>query len=42
MRRRSTSGSSWPFLFAVDEELAKYMKEGFEEVEEETGIKVEL
>ncbi|WP_297468777.1 ferritin family protein [Thermococcus sp.] len=29
-------------LFAVDEELAKYMKDGFEEVEEETGIKVEL
>ncbi|ASJ12710.1 ferritin family protein [Thermococcus thioreducens] len=29
-------------LFEVDKELAKYMKEGFEEVEEETGIKVEL
>ncbi|WP_457754405.1 ferritin family protein [Thermococcus sp.] len=29
-------------LLEVDEELVKYMKEGFEEVEEETGIKVEL
>ncbi|HDZ36583.1 MAG TPA: DUF2383 domain-containing protein [Thermococcus sp.] len=29
-------------LFEVDKELAKYMKEGFEEVEEETGIQVEL
>ena len=29
-------------LFEVDEELAKYMKEGFEEVKEETGIKVNL
>ena len=29
-------------LLEVDEELAKYMKEGFDEVEEETGIKVEL
>lgn len=29
-------------LFEVDEELAKYMKEGFKEVEEETGIKVKL
>jgi rubrerythrin len=29
-------------LFAVDEELARHMKEGFKEVEEETGIKVEL
>jgi len=29
-------------LFEVDDELAKYMKEGFEEVEEETGIKVKL
>ncbi|CAD5244458.1 ferritin family protein [Thermococcus camini] len=29
-------------LFEVDKELAKYMKDGFEEVEEETGIKVEL
>ena len=29
-------------LLEVDGELAKYMKEGFEEVEEETGIKVTL
>ncbi|AEK72033.1 Linocin_M18 bacteriocin protein [Thermococcus sp. 4557] len=29
-------------LLQVDEDLVKYMKEGFEEVEEETGIKVEL
>jgi len=29
-------------LLEVDGELAKYMKEGFEEVEEETGIKVKL
>ncbi|WP_297068736.1 ferritin family protein [Thermococcus sp.] len=29
-------------LFEVDEEFAEYMKNGFEEVEEETGIKVEL
>ncbi|HIP88813.1 MAG TPA: DUF2383 domain-containing protein [Thermococcus paralvinellae] len=29
-------------LFEVDDELAKYMEEGFEEVEEETGIKVKL
>ena len=29
-------------LFEIDEELAEYMKNGFEEVEEETGIKVEL
>ena len=29
-------------LLEVDEELGKYMKEGFDEVEEETGIKVEL
>ncbi len=29
-------------LLEVDEELVKYMKEGFEEVEEETGIKVKL
>jgi len=29
-------------LFAVDGELARHMKEGFKEVEEETGIKVEL
>lgn len=29
-------------LFEVDGELAKYMKEGFEEVEEETGINVKL
>ncbi len=29
-------------LFTVDEELARYMKGGFKEVEEETGIKVEL
>ncbi|NJE76188.1 ferritin family protein [Thermococcus sp. ES12] len=29
-------------LLEVDEELGRYMKEGFDEVEEETGIKVEL
>ena len=29
-------------LLEVDPELLRYMKEGFEEVEEETGIKVEL
>ncbi|KUH34494.1 bacteriocin [Thermococcus celericrescens] len=29
-------------LLEIDPELGKYMKEGFEEVEEETGIKVEL
>jgi len=29
-------------LLEVDPELGKYMKEGFEEVEEETGIKVDL
>jgi len=29
-------------LFEVDRELAKYMKDGFEEVEEETGIRVEF
>ncbi|NJE00958.1 ferritin family protein [Thermococcus sp. JdF3] len=29
-------------LLEVDEELGKYMKEGFDEVEEETGIRVEL
>ncbi|AFL96033.1 hypothetical protein CL1_1837 [Thermococcus cleftensis] len=29
-------------LLEIDPELGKYMKEGFEEVEEETGIRVEL
>ncbi|ASA77672.1 MULTISPECIES: ferritin family protein [Thermococcus] len=29
-------------LLEVDPELLRYMREGFDEVEEETGIKVEL
>ncbi|WP_456368186.1 ferritin family protein [Thermococcus sp.] len=29
-------------LFTVDKELAEYMREGFKEVEEETGIRVRL
>ncbi|ASJ04757.1 ferritin family protein [Thermococcus barossii] len=35
-------GEFFAALLEVDEELGKYMKEGFDEVEEETGIKVEL
>lgn len=35
-------GEFLALLLAVDGELGKYMREGFEEVEEETGIKVKL
>lgn len=35
-------GEFFVVFFEVDEELVKYMKEGFKEVEEEIGIKVKF
>ncbi|AHF79824.1 ferritin family protein [Thermococcus paralvinellae] len=35
-------GEFLALLLKLDPELGKYMKKGFEEVEEETGIKVEF